>query len=567
MINFQGESLIMKFQPPFDLGQYENFLQSKKLPESNLTYNWRDRSYTLEAPARYARLFGLEPPRPNRSPLPLHPDLLDRQAFAVSQALSAKRFAVWYDTGLGKTLIELEFARQVAHITGGRVLLIIPLNIISQTLEEAARFYGDDLPIVDLLSRDDMKDWCKSGAPGLAVTNPEKFIPRDGEEFIPEIQYLAGVVLDESSLLKTGGGKIKWAMIKSCRGVEYKLSCTATPAPNDSMEYASQASFLEKLRHEGEILWTYFFKTKEGEWKIKEHAKAGFYRFLAGWSLYMRNPAVFGFDDDLKDIPRPDIREHLIEPTPEQLAAAGQAGDSRGQGSLFIKTESLALQERILYSEIAKGFLYRGKGTERIPSRKPGFVADLARADLADGRQVLIWTKFDEESDILRELLADVEGLECLSGRTPKDRRPEVIERFRTGRTPLLISKAEILGYGLNFQNCASMIFSGFDDSYERFYQAVRRCLRYGQTRVDAVDIYSRTSQESYGEGGAPDTPNILSDGCGRGYSSKSPFHLRASDGIPDWTYQVGALGNAIVPQVAYEIGRAILLADAGREG
>ena len=488
MIHFHGESLQITFRPPFDLSQYEMFLASKKLPESNLAYDWASRVYTLEAPARYARLFGLEPPQPTQSPLPFRPDLLDRQEFAVKQALAAKRFAVWYDTGLGKTLIELEFARQVAHITGGRVLLIVPLNIIPQTLEEAGRFYGA-LEIETLETRDDMKAWCKSGAPGLAITNPEKFIPRDGEEFIPEIQYLAGVVLDESSILKTGGGKIKWAMIKSCKGIEYKLSCTATPAPNDSMEYASQASFLEKIRNEGDILWTYFTKTKDGEWKIKEHAKAGFYRFLAGWSIYMRNPAVFGFNDDLKDLPQADIREYALEPRVEQLTAAAASGDSQGQGSLFIKTESLTLPERIRFGEIAKGFFYKDQSAVRVPSVKPGFVADLARADMAEGRQVLIWTKFDEESEILRELLSDIEQLECLHGRTPKPRRADIIEEFRVGHIQLLISKAELLGYGLNFQNCSSMIFSGFDDSYERFYQAMRRCYRYGQTQTVRVHI------------------------------------------------------------------------------
>jgi len=489
MIDFHGESLQIKFRPPFDLDQYETFLASKKLPESNLSYDWASRTYTLEAPARYARLFGLTPPKMAGAALPPHPGLLDRQLFAVKLALAAKRFAVWYDTGLGKTLIELEFARQVAHMTGGRVLLIVPLNIIPQTLEEAGRFYGD-LEIKTLETRDEMKSWCKSGQPGLAISNPEKFIPRDGEEFIAEIQYLAGVVLDESSLLKTGDGKIKWAMIKSCKGIEYKLSCTATPAPNDSMEYASQASFLEKIRNDGEILWTYFSKTKEGDWKIKEHAKAGFYRFLAGWSIYMRNPAAFGFQDDLKDLPQADLREYALDPTPEQLAAAAaDVGSAGGQRNLFLKTAGLSLPERIRYGEIAKGFFYQNKKPVRVPSPKPAFVADLARADLAEGRQVLIWSKFDEESLILSELLSDVDQLECLHGRTPKAERAEIIERFRCGRTPLLISKAELLGYGLNFQNCSSMIFSGFDDSYERFYQAMRRCHRYGQTQVVKVHI------------------------------------------------------------------------------
>ena len=488
-ISFHGESLVIDFRPPFDLGQYETFLSSKKLPESKLDYDFSTQSYRLEAPARYARLFGLEPPQGNRGRLLFHPGLLDRQEFAVKLALAAKRFAVWYDTGLGKTLIELEFARQVAHITDGRVLLIAPLNVVPQTMGEAFKFYGPDLAIKHLTSREEMKDWCKSGPPGLAITNPEKFIPRDGEEFIPEIQYLAGVVLDESSILKTGAGKIKWCLIKSCRGVEYKLSCTATPAPNDAMEYASQASWLEKIRNEGDILWTYFVKTADGEWKVKEHAKTGFYRFLAGWSLYLRNPEVFGFRDDLKDIPPADIREYLISPTPEQLAAAGSITAADGQRSLFLDANKLALTQRTKFRELAAGFLYDDRGqTELVNSHKPAKVADLARADLADGRQVLIWTKFDAEAEILAELLADYKPA-TLIGKTPQKARPAIIDRFRSGQTRTLISKPEVLGFGLNFQNCSSMIFSGFDDSFERFYQAMRRCYRYGQTQTVRVHI------------------------------------------------------------------------------
>src|SRR3990167_11402603 len=122
---------------------------------------------------------------------------------------------------------------------------------------------------------------------------------------MPEMRRLSGVAFDESSRLKGGGGVIKWHLIRSCRGIEYKLSATATPAPNDTMEYASQASFLEKLRNEGEILWTYFSRDKYGTWSVKPHAREAFYRFMASWSIYLRDPKDYGFNDILATLPPP----------------------------------------------------------------------------------------------------------------------------------------------------------------------------------------------------------------------------------------------------------------------
>jgi hypothetical protein len=504
VISVEGDTIQVDFKAPFSLEDYQVFLKSKQLPECNLSYAWETDSYQLKTPSRFAHIFGLEDVYQERGWLPFNPNLFDYQEWIVrALSLPAKRFAVWCDTGLGKALMMLELARQVMHKTQGRVLLIVPLNLIQQTIDETIKFYGvTDLQnpyyfppeypeITQLESQQALRTWCTGPGPGIAIINPEKFIPRKGEaETISECQWLAGALLDEASLLKSGGGTIKWALIKSCRGIEYKYTFTATPAPNETMEYASQGSFLEKLRNEGEIIWTFFCRTKDGEWKVKDNAKSAFYRFLSGWSIYMRNPARYGFQDHLKDLPDPVTTEYRLKITQEQLDLIHRLPDASGQATLFGGWEKLEMVQRIKYSEMAKGFLYEGEagpGRKIIPvaSHKPQFCADLALKDMKDGLKVLIWTVFDEESRILFDLLKDHGYLvEMITGSLPKKARLPIIERFRKGESDCLITKAQLLGYGLNFQACGSNIISGFNDSEEQRYQLERRSYRYGQTKA-----------------------------------------------------------------------------------
>lgn len=489
------DTIHVKFSK-FGLEEYKIFLQSKQLPECNLSYEWEADTYHLKTPTRFARFFGLDDISVDRDWLPFNKNLFDYQLWIVKDlALPAKRFAIWCDTGLGKCLMMLDLARQVAYKTDARCLMVVPLNLLQQTLDEVAKFYGEDCPypeITRLESREALQKWCVGKGMGIAIINPDKFIPRKGDsETISECQWLAGVFLDEASLLKSGGGTIKWALIKSCRGIEYKYTFTATPAPNETMEYASQGSFLEKLRNEGEIIWTFFVRNKDGEWKIKENAREAFYSFMAGWSIYMRNPARYGFQDHLKDLPSPVVKEYRIPLTEDQRKFIHSIPDRDGQLSLIgnSKSDKLEMLHRIKYSEIAKGFLYEGEGETQkaipIPSNKPRFVADLAASDMREGLKVLIWTVFDEESRILFDLLKDSGyRVEVLTGSIPAKDRIPIIERFRLGQTDCLITKARLLGYGLNFQACGSNIVSGFNDSEEQRYQLERRSYRYGQTKA-----------------------------------------------------------------------------------
>lgn len=328
---------------------------------------------------------------------------------------------------------------------------------------------------VEVLERDDPRLAADRGADGavqfydLEVANHPSF-------------SVHGLLVHNSSILKTGGGTIKWNLIKSARGIEYKLSCTATPAPNDAMEYASQAAFLETIRHEGEVLWTYFHKGDKGDWSIKPHARAAFYRFMASWSLYLRDPKQFGFADILASLPDPVTIEERIELTDQQRVAM-TAVLAEHRAGLF--GDQLGITARTKLAQIARGFLYRGKGSqrtvERIPSRKAVHVADLIRQEADAGRQVLVWTTFDEEGAILHGMIPG--RARVLDGRQTDDERQAILAAFRAGEFRCLISKPSLIGYGLNLQFVESMIFSGFDDSFERVYQAIRRAYRFGQTR------------------------------------------------------------------------------------
>jgi Helicase conserved C-terminal domain/DEAD/DEAH box helicase len=464
----------------FDLGAYERFLRVKRLPERQLRYDWRTDAYTVTAPARFAHLLDPALAVVKRAATSLAPHLFDYQAFIVERALEAKRYAVWADTGLGKTPILLEFARQVEAATGGRVLILSPLGVIEQTRAEARRFYGQDLALERLGTRERLADWCRRPGAGLAITNPEKLIPG----VLDDLRRLAGLVVDESSFLRSGGGVIKWNLIKSARGIEHKLSCTATPAPNEVMEYASQASFLERLRSEGEILWTYFTRDEKARtWRVKPHAKRAFYAFMASWSIYLRDPARYGWRDVLAGLPPPEIIEERLPLTAEQRRLAQAFHVENGSG--LFGTERMGVRERAKLAQLARGFLYEGRRARRVASRKPGQVAAIALSEAAAGRQVLVWTTFDEEGEILAELLP---AAAVLSGSTREAERERTLERFRAGEVRILISKPQMLGYGLNFQFVRSMVFSGFDDSFERMYQAIRRAYRLGQT--EAVRVF-----------------------------------------------------------------------------
>lgn len=497
-VAINGDLAVVRFSR-FDLNAYNLFLKAKALPESQVAYDWQSDTYELTTPARFARQLGIVGAPEAKPPLPVSDHLFDYQHWALEMALEARRFALWLDTGLGKTAVYLEWARQVHAMTGGRVLILAPLPVIvSQIRAEWERFYGRRTPMVWIRNREDLDAWLRggggddpsAGSGWLGITNYEKFIPGT----MSELRRLAGLVADESSILRTGGGTIKWNLIKSARGIEYKLSCTATPAPNEAMEYASQAAFLEKLRTEGDILWTYFQRDKRGEWTVKDHAKPAFYRFMTSWSLYLRDPARFGFRDILADLPEPEYVTYQLPMTAQQKAMLSETLAINGVGLWADDRVSVTVRSKLL--QIARGFRYQGTGSlravERVKSHKPEYVWSMADGDAQDGRQVLIWTTFDEEGEIIHEHFKHAPfEVAVIHGRNSVEERAAILDRFRAGEIRVLISKPQLVGYGLNLQFVQTMIFSGFDDSFERRYQAIRRAYRFGQSeRVRIITPY-----------------------------------------------------------------------------
>jgi superfamily II DNA or RNA helicase len=501
-IQIHGDQMRVDFTQ-FDRQAYDLFLKAKRLPEYKIICDHESLTYSITAPARFAGMLGVEAVTQPPSPLPMSEFLYDDQKAITELALACKRFALWADCGLGKTPIGLEWSRHVIRATGRRVLIFTLNEIVPQWIEEAAKFYGSSLPIVALDTRADMKAWCKGDGPNagtmLAVTNYEKLNHKTpADQVVNELRELGGVVPDESSRLKTGGGKQKWALIKSTKGIEYKLSLTATPAPNEIMEFASQASFLEKMRDQNEIIWTFFRRDEKTKvWTVKKHARQAFFEFMAGWSIYVRNPKNYGWRKGMAEVPEPEIIEHEVPATEAQRTFIGSYHADDDGNLALIATNSTNTIQRGKLGQVAKGFVYRkgdGGKFDRIDSLKPGVVADLVIDEHRRGNQVLVWTVFDAEAQIIAQELerrgcVAGSGFDALVGSVAKHKRPEILERFRTGKLAVLISRPVLLGYGMNFQHIGAMVFSGFSDSYEQFYQALRRGYRHGQTKRLRVHI------------------------------------------------------------------------------
>lgn len=499
----------------FDITEYGLFLAAKRVPEYTVMCD-RDSGLScgLEFDDRFAHLAGVEAgPVVRRSWMPLPRFLFDDQRAVTQMALEAERFAVWMDCGLGKTPIEIEWARQVAEATGGRVLIITLNDLVDQFIDEAEKFYGREVMLERIESRAELRRWCVKPGQGIGITNYEKMNPDDQGQVVREMRHLAGLCMDESSRLKTGGGKQKWALIKSAKGIRYKLSCTATPAPNNIMEFASQASFLERMRSENEIIWTYFTRHPETqEWEVKPYARPHFFRWMASWSIYVANPKTFGWRKGMEDVPAPVEFWHEVAETEEQRAfyegvrAEAQRGETKSKGKSKVKRkkgdelmeldeggdERMDLVAQIRLLEAARGFVYEpDRSVRRVRSWKPRKVAEITMEEVMTGRQVFVWVKFDAEAAIIAEELGRLgfTGFTVIDGDVPRKKRGGILQAFKRGEIPVMIGKGQMLGFGQNFQNCTATVFSGFCDSWEEHYQEVRRFYRYGQTESVRIHV------------------------------------------------------------------------------
>lgn len=369
----------------------------------------------------------------------LNPMLFDWQKSIVRWALNRGRAALFEDCGLGKTPQQLEWARCVVAYTGGNVLVLAPLAVASQTQREGAKF-GVSVTL------------CKTGddvRPGVNVANYERL-----HHFKPE--QFSGIVLDESSILKSFDGTTRKQIQDFAKTIKYRLACTATPAPNDLIELCNHSEFLDVMG--GKEIIALFFKQDGNtthQWRLKGHAKDAFWTWMAQWSIAIRRPSDIGYDDGKFKLP--ELKMHHV-------TVDGKASD----GFLFA-IEAQTLQER---------------RDARRASMDDRVAVTAGLANKGDDRW-LIWCDLNAESDALTKAIT---GAVEVKGSDTPEHKEKSLNDFAQGKIRVMVSKPSIAGFGMNFQVCNKVAFVGLSDSYEAFYQAIRRCWRFGQTRP--VDCY-----------------------------------------------------------------------------
>lgn len=438
---------------------YAEFLMVRKCP----VYSFN--GSLAHVPDEYASSFGIKNELPVLEYVPVD-GAFDYQRDIARIAIQKTKYAVFADCGLGKTLILLEFSRHVAKTTGGKVLIVSPLMVCKQTVDEANEWYGGHVQVKRLIASE-LVSWLESEEIGIAITNYEAI--REG---LP-CGKLSGLVLDESSMLKSHYGAWGTRLIELGASVPYKLCLTGTPAPNDRIEYANHAVFLDRAKTVNEFLATYFINRGETQnrWELKPHALKPFYKNLADWSIFLTSPATYGWKDNVGVTPPIHVHIEHIELTEEQRVAAQQL-----TGNL-LTTSVGGIADRGKLSQIAKG-------KNGISTNKPKFIRNLV--DSWPDESTIIWCNYNQEQELMESVFPEAVSV---SGDTPEHIRQKMIDDFKSGSVRVLITKPKILGFGINLHVCTRQVFSGLKDSYEEYYQAVKRSNRIGSTRPLNVHI------------------------------------------------------------------------------
>lgn len=377
----------------------------------------------------------------------IHPMLFDWQRDIVRWALRRGRAAMFEDCGLGKTFQQCEWSKGVHAYAGGIVLILAPLAVAEQTIEEAKKL-GIEIKLAE--SGDCMTSL------GIYITNYEKL-----HKFEPA--GITGIVLDESSILKSFDGSTRKAIIEFSCNIPYRLACTATPSPNDYTELGNHAEFLG-IMSMAEMLATFFVHDggETSKWRLKGHAEGAFWKWLSSWAVCMRKPSDLGYSDDCFGLPELVIHEHILDSGP-------------ADGMLFAR-EAQSLQER----RAAR----RGSLNDRVDA--------CAVMVNSSNDAWLIWCGLNDESTLLKSSIPTAVEVR---GSDKESHRSDALIGFTHGKYRDMVSKASICGWGMNWQHCSHMAFVGLSDSYEAFYQAVRRCWRFGQTKPVHVHIWLATTE------------------------------------------------------------------------
>lgn len=375
--------------------------------------------------------------------------LFDFQTAITQWATRKGRAAIFADTGLGKSRMQLAWADQVVRHTQKPVIILTPLCVATQTVQEAERINLSDVR------------YCRSLALAVGariiVTNFEMMDAFDSLD-------IGGVVIDESSILKSLDGKFKTRIIERFANTPYRLSCSATPSPNDYMELGNQAEFLG-IMSRVEMLAQFF--THDGgdtsKWRLKGHGRERFWEWLASWSVCIRNPSDLGFDGSRYVLPPIHYHQHTVE------------SDYTKEGDLF--------------PSIAQTLSERRDAKRNSLSERVKLAVELTETD---DDYWIIWCHLNDESSALKKSLPD--AVEVIGTLPPREKEDRILSFIR-GEKKIVIGKPSIFGFGLNLQHCRNMIFVGMDDSYEMFYQSIRRCWRFRQYREVHVHIISSSAE------------------------------------------------------------------------
>ncbi len=387
-------------------------------------------------------------PRPvGFEPSETHAELYDFQEAVTRWACRRGRSAVFGDCGLGKTFIQLEWARMVAAETAKPVLIFTPLAVADQTVKEAARF---GIAAVHVQNGGEVEDAT------IAVANYERL-------HLFEPSMFSGIVLDESSILKNFAGHYRQRLTEFASSINYRLCCTATPAPNDRIELINHAEFLGIM--DGKTVLSMFF-VQDGntthKWRLKRHAEEPFWKWLATWAVAFRSPEDLGFDGSAFVLPALNRHEHIVSsPNPTD--------------TLF-PVEAKTLHER--------------RGARRRSLEERAQLAANLVASQPD-EQWLLWCNLNDESSRLGELIP---GAVEVRGSDSSEHKARSLLGFSDGSVRVMVTKPSIAGHGMNWQTCARVAYVGLSDSYEQLYQSIRRCWRFGQTRE--VDMHIIISEE-----------------------------------------------------------------------
>ena len=405
--------------------EYRQFLETKKrtIPESGFVVDEND----------------------------LNPLLFPFQKHCVKRALKCGKYALFENTGLGKTVQQLEWGGQIVNRLGGKIIIIAPLAVVGQTIEEGRKF-GYEVWRVGEHEGD-----------GIYITNYDQIENLNIGDYI-------GVVLDESSILKNFDGATKQLIIDSFKDTRYKLACTATPSPNDVMELGNHAEFLDVMSR-NEMLAMYFIHDggNTSSWRLKGHCEQMFWDFVSDWATMIEKPSDIGFSDDGYILPP----LHLIE---DHIRTK-----KRDNGLLFNDT---AVNATCYNEELRQTINERMDEVARIVNGNPD-------------DNFIVWIKQDAEGDLLRRLIPD--AVEVRGSERPEVKESKLLG-FGRNEFRVLVTKLKIAQFGLNYQNCHNQIFASLDFSFESTYQGIRRCYRFGQTHEVTITLICTDTMQNVRE-------------------------------------------------------------------